>query len=192
MSPSLPQLVMRRPHLRRLPQAAIAPGYQVRDFRNGDETSWNQVLAAAFERDLSEFDFDRMMRRDPAFLPQRVQVVVTSDEVVVATASSWVTERAGVDHSVLHWVGTHPEHVGLRLGYEVSLAALQQAQSERRAAVWLLTDDHRVAAIKTYLRLGFVPVLTDESHAARWREALDSIDANSPHLALLDGPLESY
>ena len=110
--------------------------------------------------------------------------------MLAATASSWVDARFGADNSTLHYVGTHPEHVGKRLGFEVSLAALQQADSERRAAATLLTDDVRIAAIKTYLRLGFVPVLSHESHADRWRAILKKLGTHAHHLALLDGPLE--
>jgi len=37
------------------------------------------------------------------------------------------------------------------------------------ADAWLSTDDHRLAAIRTYLALGFEPVCTDASHAERWQ-----------------------
>ncbi len=191
MSAAAPQLVMRRPHLRRLPQPNIAPGYAIRDFCAGDEEGWEHLLAAAFERDLSQFDFRRMMSKDAAFLPSRIKFAVAADGTLAASASSWVSDRWGTDNAMLHWVGTDPGHAGKRLGYEVSLAALQQAFAEHRAAAYLLTDDERIAAIKTYLRLGFVPVLADASHAGRWRTVLQRLDAGE-HLALLDGPLEKF
>jgi mycothiol synthase len=36
----------------------------------------------------------------------------------------------------------------------------------------LETDDWRLAAIRTYLRLGFEPDPVEEEHAARWRRVL--------------------
>ncbi|MBT4100527.1 MAG: hypothetical protein HOM68_05150 [Gemmatimonadetes bacterium] len=191
MSTAGPQLVMRRPHLRRLPEADLVAGYTIRDFQAGDEEGWAELLAAAFERELAQFDFHRMMASDPAFQPSRVKFVVAPDESLAASASSWLSARFGLDNSTLHWVGTAPAHKGKRLGYEVSLAALKQAFSERRAAAYLLTDDERIAAIKTYLRLGFVPVLTDPSHARRWRTVLEGI-GDEHHLAVLEGPVEVF
>lgn len=190
VSQSLPQLIMRRPHLRRLPEPALVEGYTIRDFEPGDEDGWNRLMAASFERDLSEFNFRRMMARHPAFRRERVKLAVADDTTLAATASSWVDARFGPDNAILHWVGTHPGHVGQRLGYEVSLAALQQAGAERRGAATLLTDDGRIAAIKTYLRLGFVPVLSHASHADRWGAILKKLGTHTHHLALLDGPLE--
>lgn len=186
----LPQLVMRRPHLRRLPEPQMAVGYRARDARREEGADWGRVLAAAFDRDPASFDFERMMVRDSAYRPERIKVVVDDADTVVATASCWVDARFGSDNAVLHWVGTDPAHAGKRLGYEVSLAALQQAQRENRGACLLLTDDERTAAIRTYLRLGFVPVLTHASHAGRWRDALQQQPGFERHLALLDGPLE--
>jgi mycothiol synthase len=191
MSTPSPQLVMRRPHLRRLPESYLLTGYTIRDFRAGDEQGWAQLLAAAFERELSRFDFRQMLARDPAFHPHRVKFVIAPDGSLAASACAWVSTRFGMDNSTLHWVGTAPAHKGKRLGYEVSLAALKQAFSEGRAAAYLLTDDERIAAIKTYLRLGFVPVLTDPSHACRWRTALEGI-GDEHHLALLEGLVEIF
>lgn len=190
MSPSLPQLVMRRPHLRRLPKPDLAPGYAIRSFQSGDEAAWNHLMAAAFERELTQFDFRRMTAKDPAFRPERVRLVTTEKGALAATASSWVVKRFGPDNAMLHWVGTHPDHGGRRLGYEISLDALNHARGERRAAAMLLTDDERTAAIKTYLRLGFVPVLAHDSHADRWRDILRRLGTHQHHLALLEGPLE--
>lgn len=190
MTAPVPQLVMRRPHLRRLPAPDLAAGYDIRDFRPGDEDGWNRLMAASFERDLSQFDFRRMMARDAAFRRERVKLVVAEDGTLAATASCWSNARFGADNAMLHWVGTHPDHAGRRLGYEVSLAALQHGSTEGRGAALLLTDDGRTAAIKTYLRLGFVPVLTHESHTPRWETVLKSLGTHAHHLALLDGPLE--
>jgi mycothiol synthase len=42
--------------------------------------------------------------------------------------------------------------------------------------IYLLTDDFRLPAIKTYLRLGFVPFLFEEGMEQRWREVLRRLE----------------
>jgi mycothiol synthase len=65
-------------------------------------------------------------------------------------------------------VASDPEHRGKRLGYVVSLAVLHDLRRHGCREAALLTDDPRIPAIKTYLSLGFLPALTDDTHPARW------------------------
>ncbi len=168
MSEGLPQLVMRRPRLDDLPEPAPPPGYEIRDFKEGDQEGWNEVMELAFEWEPGQADFETMMRSDSAYQPGRVKVVVTPQGRVVATASCWSVVKLDDDHRSLHYVATHPDHRGRRLGHLVSLAAMHQAVAEGGRSMELLTDDFRDAAIKTYLRMGFVPVYSHQSHSERW------------------------
>lgn len=187
----LPQLIMLRPHLEDLPAIDLPPGYELRHFRTGDEQGWNALMAAAFERDPGYFDFAKMMAPDPAFAPERVKLVCAAGGELVATASAWHAEKYGSQRGILHWVATHPVHRGKRLGHWVSVAAMHQARSEGRSSMHLLTDDHRLAALSTYLRLGFRPELTHPSHPARWQRALEQLGCLKEYEELLKGPLST-
>jgi mycothiol synthase len=169
MSQALPQLVMRRSRLDDLPEAVPPPGYQIRSFEESDESGWNEVLWLAFEWEPGQGDFETIMRSHSAYDPERVKVVVTEQGQVVATASCWSAAKFDDDHRMLHYVAVHPEHRGHRLGHIVSLAAMHHAVAEGAHSMALLTDDFRDAAIKTYLRMGFVPLVTHRSHPERWR-----------------------
>lgn len=169
VSEGLPQLVMRRPRLDDLTEAVTPPGYEIRSFIEGDQSGWDEVLALAFDWEPGQADFETVMRSDAAFTPERVKVVVTAQGQVVATASCWPVPKFDDDHRSLHYVAVHPDHQGLRLGYQISLAAMHQAVAEGGQSMVLLTDDFRDAAIKTYLRMGFVPVHAHRSHSERWR-----------------------
>jgi mycothiol synthase len=68
----------------------------------------------------------------------------------------------------LGWVAVSPAHRGHGLGYVVCLAVLQRA-AVRGLQVFLRTDDHRLPAIATYLRLGFEPWLRDPTAESRWQ-----------------------
>ena len=193
MSEQLPQLLMRRPHLRDLPPVQTPAGYAVRHFRRGDERGWNRLMDLAFERGRGRSSFEREMAADTAYRPERVQLVVHEGSgAVVATASAWQDARYGEEAVVLHWVAAHPDHGGRGLGTQVSLAALHRGVAEGRSRSFLLTDDFRTAALKTYLRLGFEPVITHVSHPERWRMILRSLSWPERFDAVLAGPRESF
>jgi mycothiol synthase len=163
-SPLQPQLVMRRAHLRDLPPIELPPGYGLRHYRPGDEPAWERIIEATFE---ARHSFDDHMRADPAFLAERIWFV-THGAVPVATASAWVTPRFGPSIGCLHMVATLPAHQGRQLGFRVSVAALYRFVEEGRREAVLQTDDFRVAALKTYLRMGFEPLLVHDNQRERW------------------------
>ena len=76
----------------------------------------------------------------------------------------------------LGWVAVVPEQQGRGLGYIVCLAVLQHAQSQRFSQIFLRTDDHRLPAIKTYLKLGFQPWIRDPETQERWVHVLDRLN----------------
>ena len=72
-------------------------------------------------------------------------------------------------------VAVRPAHRGRRLGYWVCLAALRRMAAEGLHRAVLRTDDFRIPAIRTYLRLGFEPVVVHENQRARWRAVFAAI-----------------
>lgn len=175
MAENLPQLLMQRPTLRGLAPARAPDGYHLRPFRDGDEAGWCRVMDLAFEWEPGHADFDKLMRREPCYHPDRVKLALADDGTVAATASCWKVPKYGDHVRMLHWVGTHPAHAGRGLGYQVSLAALHHALGEGCTAMMLLTDDYRTGALKTYLGMGFEPVCTHPSHPERWRMILNRL-----------------
>jgi ribosomal protein S18 acetylase RimI-like enzyme len=71
---------------------------------------------------------------------------------------------------LVSWVGIRPEFQGRRLGAALIAACLGAARARGLKTVFLVTDDHRVPAIRTYLRAGFRPCLSswDWTHTPRW------------------------
>src|ERR687895_670294 len=92
----------------------------------------------------------------------------TLDDRPVGTASTYLhLKDQGVDPE-LGWVVVDPRHRARGLGLLVCQAVLDVVRVLDHDHAYLLTDDFRLPAIKTYLRLGFEPVLVDPSHPARW------------------------
>ena len=119
------------------------------------------------------------------FRPERIWFIVADDGRSAATASCWATEDH--DRRDVHMVGTHPNFGGKKLGYLVSLAVMHQAVREGCTYMTLLTDDCRHGALKTYLRLGFQPFVSHESHPERWRKVLDRLNWPERFESILNG-----
>jgi len=182
---------MRRPTLDGLPPLEVPAGCGLRSMRPGEGEAWTRIINEAFGGDPRPDRFETTMRRDPAFRHERI-LFITCDDVPVATASAWVDARWGHRTGILHYVATRPDHAGKHLGLTVSLAALHKMAEEGRSSALLLTDDFRLAAIKTYLRLGFEPLLVHENQRERWRavfEGLGRTDLVACFAAILDGPV---
>ena len=177
-----PPLMMLYSHLDQLPEMSVPEPYVIRSEVPGDDKAWEKIITESFQE---VFSYD-MMTEDKAYRPERVLFVTDGEGVPVATAASWVTSDYPADCAVLHMVGALAEHSGHRLGFYVCLAAMVHAGKEGFSRMVLRTDDFRIPAIKTYLRLGFVPCIVHENHIGRWQEILRKI--NREDLAALLPP----
>ena len=67
---------------------------------------------------------------------------------------------------------------GKYLGKTACIAAMHKLYQENYRAYSLKTDDFRIAAIKTYLRLGWQPWLYLEDMEDRWRKLAEILNMN--------------
>jgi L-alanine-DL-glutamate epimerase-like enolase superfamily enzyme len=148
-----PQLCMRLNALNALPRVSLPEGYTLRSYRPGDNEAWERIIYESFQ---SRFSFRESMRQDYAFRPERVLLIFHGGQAV-STASAWYRPQFGRHVGYLHMVGVLPSEAGRGLGLQLSQACLHRMRKEGRTAAVLETDDFRIAAIKTYLKLGFVP-----------------------------------
>ena len=168
-----PQFKMRRPSLGDLPPLEIPPGLTLRTAGPEDEPALAALLTTAFGD--AGWTVERVQRAlTQAADVARVFVLAAEDGTLVATASAQLPPgetRTGL----VHWVGADPSRKGRRIGYVVSLAVLHELKERGCSAAALYTDDFRLPAIKTYLNLGFLPLVTHESHPARWRTVAEGL-----------------
>ena len=186
-----PQLRMLKPTLDELPALVLPAGFTLRSYQAGDSTHWERILAASFGGEPGRFGFDQIMRREPAYRPERVLFVVAND-TPVATASAWRAPGLLPETGMVHFVGVVPEFQGHRLGYWVTLATLHRMAADGLRAASLTTDEFRLPAVKTYLRMGFEPVLVHENQRERWRQVFRDLklpEAETRFAALLCGPV---
>jgi len=161
----LPQLRMRH-DLRTLPEARPLPeGAIVRRADLDDVAGVGRVLSESFGEAWDEPKV-RGELLENAGVPATFVVELAGE--IVATASFQIQASPDPDAGWVHWVGVSPSARGLGLGEIVSRQVLEEAVDHGRSQVFLTTDDPRIAAIRTYDRLGFVPDKWHPSHEERW------------------------
>jgi mycothiol synthase len=174
--PGWPDLVMRRDRLDGLEPIELPAGYALRHFAAGDEAAWTAIMDDAFGP-WEPHDFDAMIGRDDRFAAARVWFVVSDDgDRPIGSATAWRHARFGTETGYLHMVGVRAAYRGHRFGRALSLAVLHRFAAEALEAAVLETQDFRLPAIRTYLRLGFQPAPADEHQRERWQRVLHALE----------------
>ena len=170
-----PQLSQLRMEIRGLADLAPDDGgptlpasYGLRTFRPGDEDAWLALLQTGEFGVWDRVRLDLMIRHPHVKVPRVGIFFATVDDRPVGTASTYLHPVDDRIDPELGWVVVGPEHRGHGLGLVVCRAVLEYVGRLGYDHAYLLTDDFRLPAIKTYLRLGFEPALVDPSHPARW------------------------
>lgn len=163
------QLFMRLPQLTDLPSVPPLPtGYSLLTAdvdRMADRKELAAVLSDAFEE---HWDAERVERVLSQAEGVRTIYAVVRDGEIVATASARTLPQAYPAAGYVHYVGVDSRHRGHRLGEIVTHAVLRDFVASGETSAVLETDDFRGPAIRTYLRLGFVPEYRGSDDQARW------------------------
>lgn len=162
------QLIMRRPHLHNIPLTSLPGGYEFRTADpDGDEPTLAEVLSAAFRE---PWTVQTVRERLTRAADVNAVYVVTWRGAVVATASSRRVPDRFPGEGYVHWVGTHPDHTRKGIGAYIMARLLQDFIDRGSRTAVLETDDFRLPAVRTYLKMGFTPVYAvgEEDHRERW------------------------
>lgn len=167
---ALPQLQMVWP-LSRLatpPAPRLPQGYILRTYRPGDEPRFYEVMALSGWPGWDDAKLRPWLARIP---PESwFMLVHAADDQIVATAmglhdpTDWHP-----DGGELGWVASDPAHAGQGLGRAVCAAVVARLIALGYRNIHLYTEDFRLAALKSYFRLGFIPRLATPDMPARWQ-----------------------
>jgi mycothiol synthase len=147
---------------------ALPDGYLLRTFRDSDRDGWIRLMRLAGFDGWSQ---DSLKGSLSIALPEGVFFVEHG-----ATRELVATAMAGHKSSELHpfggelgWVAVSPPHRGRRLSSVVCVEVTRRLVSAGYREIYLSTDDWRLPAVKTYLNLGYVPLLCASDMEERWR-----------------------
>ncbi len=157
------------------PPVHLAPGYTLRPYRPGDEPRFYAVMAMA---GFTGWDDEKLRPWIARILPDGwFMAVHTARDQIVATAMCLH------DHTDLHpfggelgWVAGDPAHTGHGLGRAVCAAVTARFIAAGYHNIHLYTEDWRLAALRTYFKLGYVPLLFAPDMPDRWRAVCAQLD----------------
>ena len=161
------------------PRPQVPEGYLLRCYRDADEAGYLELMTkAGFER----WNHERVAAIVQKVLPDGFFVIVhRASGKIVATA---MTTHNPIDlhpyGGELGWVAAAPEHRGKGLGLAVCAQATARLIQAGYRNIYLLTDDFRLPAIKTYLKLGYEPLLFCEGMAERWEQVYRKLGLEVP------------
>ena len=142
-------------------------GYVLRTFRSTDAAKYLDLMHAA---GFTSWGPETLAGTLNHVLPDGLFVIEHESGELVATAMA--THSPAPLHPFggeLGWVAGHPEHRGKGLGAIVCAAVVDRFRRAGYRRIYLRTDDHRLPAIKVYLKLGFVPFLFAPDMQERWQ-----------------------
>lgn len=166
----LPQLVMVWPQgrLSAPPEPVVPAGYRLRNFEPRDAAAHTALMTKAGFKD---WDSARLAEALRKVIPDGFFVIEHgASGRLVAAAMATHNSREGRPYAgELGWVAGDPEHTGKGLG--LAACAVVTALFTRRGYrhIYLRTDDWRLPAIRTYLKLGYEPELAAPDMEGRWR-----------------------
>ncbi|MBN1221410.1 MAG: GNAT family N-acetyltransferase [Anaerolineae bacterium] len=150
------------------PGARLPTGYTLRTYQPGDEPRFYEVMDLAGWPGWNDEKLQPWLAR---ILPEGwFMAVHTRCNQIVATA------MALHNYTNLHpfqgelgWLAGDPAHAGKGLGVAVSAAVTGRFIAAGYRHIHLYTEDFRLAALKTYLKLGYVPYLYTPEMPERWQ-----------------------
>ena len=158
-----------------LPELSVASGYAVRTYRPGDERRFFWVMALAgfegWDEERLRFSFNRL-------LPNGWFMAVNQPSGQIVATAMALHNFADRDPfwGELGWVAADPKHAGHGLGRAVSAFVVRRFLQAGYRLIHLHTDDFRLPALKSYLALGFVPLLGHPLHRDRWRTVMERLN----------------
>jgi len=154
----------------------LPAGYSIRTYRQGDEKTWVKICNGPLGEWTEQEFLDRMLG-DPGVAAGESYFLIAPDGRIAGTATAQM--RPDSDVGFLHMVGIDEEFRGKGLSKPMSAVPVRYSIEQGRDVVWLSTDEWRLPAIKTYLDLGFRPLLYAPDMHDRWIGVLKELKINS-------------
>jgi len=156
-------------HLLNAPPAVRLPsGYALRTYQRGDEPRFYEIMELAGWPGWNDEKLQPWFER---ILPEGWFMAVheESSEIVATAMALRDCSEFGRPGGELGWVAGDPVHSGRGLGMTVCAAVTERLIAEGYRHIHLYTEDWRLAALKTYLKLGYMPFLNASEMPERWR-----------------------
>lgn len=146
----------------------LPEGYLLRTFRDADREAWIALMRSV---GFDEWGYDTLKHALSVALPEGIFFIEHSStrELAATTMACHGATELHPFGGELGWVAVSPGHRGKRLSSIACAEVTRRFLSAGYRDIYLKTDDWRLPAIKTYLNLGYVPLLCSSDMEERWR-----------------------
>jgi GNAT superfamily N-acetyltransferase len=164
---------MVRPDLERIPEFGVPAPFRVRWYEPGDEAEWRRIHRLADrENETTPGLFGERFGADAAVLARRQCYLTDERGAAIGTATAWFDDDfAGLPYGRVHYVAITPEYQGRGLSKPLMTVVCRRLRELGHKRAYLSTATTRVAAIRLYLRFGFMPWAGNPEETAAWRAA---------------------
>ena len=158
----------------------LPEGYTVSNYKDeNDKMPWVRCCQnGMLKDDAGPEDFDkRITARAPYLDPYRDLFFIDYGGEHIATITAYKNEKGIGD---VHMVAVRSDFRGKGLSNVLSDIALRHLDEDLKVPYsYLTTDEWRVAAVKSYLTAGFLPVDYDAGMPERWEKILETYGIDS-------------
>lgn len=165
----------------------LPPGYSFSNYKDAsDNAPWVECCKQGLlADDATDEAFDERITVNPNIHLQEDVFFLDyeGEHIGTVTAFSDPNTRLGD----MHMVGIRPDFRGKGLGKYLNQVTLCHLRERDITAVFLTTDEWRVAAVKSYLRAGFLPVQYDVGMEERWEAMLETLGIDHVQMLNEDG-----
>lgn len=174
MDNDAPQIRMVWPEARlsQPPPVMLPPDYGLRLYQTGDEPDFYRLMGLA---GWPGWDDERLRPWLARVIPDGWWLVTHEGRMVASAMALHNYTGQHPFQGELGWVAGDPAHAGKGIGRAVCAAVTGRLMQAGYRAIHLYTEQWRLPAIKTYLKLGFVPYLYLPEMWDRWRELCDQL-----------------
>jgi mycothiol synthase len=143
--------------------------YLIRTYRPGDEPAFLDLMALMdfdpWSPQKLEYNLGRILPDGWFFAldARTTEIIATAMSLHNYSGDSPFTGDLG-------WLACHPEHRGRGLGYSLAALVTNRFLTAGYTRIQLRTEYYRLPAIKTYLKLGYRPVMYCKEAQEQWRE----------------------
>ena len=176
-SPEKPQLRMVWPpdKLEKPIAPKTAPGYFIRTYQPNDEVPFFSLMA---EADFDPWNDEKLRYNMSKIIPDGwFFAVETASENVVGTAMCLHNYSGSTPFTGdVGWLACDPVHRGHGLGFSLTAHVTNRFLSADYTQIQLHTEYYRLPAIKTYLKLGYLPMIYSSEIFSLWEEVCEQIE----------------
>lgn len=152
-------------------ERALPDGFTFKNFGGSEKEidEWVRLCNFGLMEGSTRETFFETVGNFPNVVAERDCFFVLDDNGNYIASSTAVATPEGV--GLVHMVASDPNVRGKGIGHAMLARTLSMLEARGMKTVELRTDDWRLAAVKTYLDAGFLPVLLNDpesDHAVRW------------------------